>query len=221
MDRHLIDYADARNMMVDGQVRPNRVIDRRLLEAMRTLPRERFVPPHAAPLAYSDEDVPLTRHRVLLAPMVIGRLVQLAVVRPGERALVVGCGSGYGAALLAACGAQVTALEEDGALLAMARTALTGVAGVMLVEGPLADGWQKNAPYDLVFIEGAADEIPPALIGQIRTPGGRLVGVIAASDRIGHAGVGEPSGGGLSFRASFDCAVPVLPALRREAGFVF
>ncbi len=221
MDRHEIDYADARDRMVDSQVRPNKVTDSRVLDAMRRLPRERFVPPQAAVLAYSDEDVPLGNGRVLVEPMVIARLVQLAAVRPGERALVVGCGSGYGAALLAACGAEVTALEEDRALLALARTALAGIGGISLVEGPLRDGWPEGAPYDLLFIEGAAEEVPPALVAQIRTPGGRLVGVMAASDRIGHAGIGEPSGGGLSIQPVFDCATPPLPALRRQPGFVF
>lgn len=221
MDRHFVDYADARNLMVDGQVRPNRVYDKRLLDAMRTLERERFVPPHAAPLAYSDEDVPIAPGRVLMEPMVVARLVQLAQISGGERALVVGAGSGYGSALLAACGAQVTALEQDEALLVLARTALAGIAGVTLVGGRLRDGWPEGAPYDLVFIEGAADDIPPALIAQIRRPGGRLVGVLSASDRIGHAGIGEPSEGGISFQPEFDCATPVLPALRRMPGFVF
>lgn len=221
MDHPVIDYADARTMMVDGQVRPNKVYDARVLDAMRRLPRERFVPPQAAALAYSDEDVPLGNGRVLVEPMVIARLAQLVAARPGERALVVGCGSGYGAALLAACGAQVTALEEDRALLAMARTALAGTGGIILVEGPLRDGWPDGAPYDLLLIEGAADDVPSALVAQIRTPGGRMVGVMTASGRIGHAGIGEPSGGGLSFQPVFDCATPVLPALRRHPGFVF
>ncbi len=221
MDRHVIDYADARNMMVDGQVRPNKVYDPRLLEAMRSLPRERFVPPQAAARAYSDEDVPLGGGRVLMEPMVIARLIQIAAVREGERVLVVGSGSGYGAALLAACGAQVTALEEDTALLAMARPALAGIAGVAQVEGKLRDGWPPGAPYDLLFIEGAADEVPPALLGQLRVPGGRLVGVMSAGGRLAHGGIGEPSGGGLSFQPVFDCATPVLPALRRQPGFVF
>ncbi len=221
MDRHFIDYSDARNMMVDGQVRPNQVYNRRLLDAMRTLPRERFVRPQAIPLAYSDEDVPLGNGRVLIAPMVIARLVELATIRPGERALVVGSGTGYGAALLAACGADVTALEDDAALIAIARTALAGIGGVTQVEGPLCEGWRPGAPYDLLFIEGAADEVPFTLIGQIRTPGGRMVGVMTAGDRLCHAGIGEPSGGGLSFQPVFDCATPALPALRRQPGFVF
>src|SRR5487761_533200 len=99
MDLAAFDFADARARMVDSQVRPNKVTDPRILHAMRTLPRERFLPPALAPLAYSDDDVPLGGGRVMLAPMVIARLVQLLGLQPGERALVVAAGPGYGTAL--------------------------------------------------------------------------------------------------------------------------
>jgi protein-L-isoaspartate(D-aspartate) O-methyltransferase len=97
-------FADARANMVDSQVRPNKVTDPRILHAMRTLPRERFLPPALASLAYADEDVPLGNGRVLMEPMVLARLLQIAAPMPGEVALVVGAGTGYGAAVLAACG---------------------------------------------------------------------------------------------------------------------
>ncbi len=106
--------------MVDSQIRPNKVNDPRILEAMRRLPRERFVPETAAAMAYVDEDVPLGNGRFLMEPMVIARLIQTTRPLPGEAALVVGAGTGYGAALLAACGARVTALEDDPALIAIA-----------------------------------------------------------------------------------------------------
>ncbi len=218
MDRPSHDYADARNMMVDSQVRPNKVYDSRLIAAMRRLPRERFVPPQAAARAYADEDVPLGNGRVLTEPMVIARLIELAALRHGERVLVVGSGTGYAAAVLAACGAVVTALEEDESLIAMARTTLAGIAQV---SGPLAEGWPAAAPYDLVLIDGAADVVPAAIIGQIRTPGGRLIGILAGAGRLGRAVVGEPVAGGLSFQPAFDCATPLLPALRRPPAFVF
>ena len=110
-----MDYADARKRMVDGQLRPNRVTDPRVLDAMRELPREDFLPPRPRARAYADEDVPLPGGRAMVAPMVIARLAQLAAVRPGDRALVVCAGTGYGAAVLARCGARVTALEADAA----------------------------------------------------------------------------------------------------------
>ena len=218
-----MDTEDARNRMVDSQVRPNKVADPRIVDAMRTLPRERFVPPNMAPLAYADDDVPLGGGRFLMEPMVIARLVQTAAVRPGERALVVGAGSGYGAALLAALGAQVTALEQDPVLLALARAALPAVApSVTLVVGPLTAGWPAGAPYDLVLIEGAAEEIPPALIQQLKPASGRIVAVRAVTSGVGHAALGEAVGGAaLAWQALFDCATPLLPALRRAPSFVF
>jgi protein-L-isoaspartate(D-aspartate) O-methyltransferase len=221
MDRHVIDYADARNLMVDGQVRPNKVYDPRILDAMRRLPREHFVPPAARSLAYSDSNVPLGNGRVLLEPMVIARMVQMGAVSSGERVLVVGAGTGYCAALLAACGGHVTALEDDAALSDLARAALAGLEGIKQVSGPLAEGWNATAPYDLVLIEGAVEQIPPAVAAQVRPVKGRLVAIRAGSGRLGQAVLGEPTPAGLSFTAVFDCSAPLLPALRRAAGFVF
>lgn len=221
-----MDTATARNHMVNSQVRPNKVNDTRILEAMRQIPRERFLPPLAALLAYVDEDVPVGGGRFLLEPMVIARLVQAAAARPADRGLVVGAGTGYGSALLAACGAQVTALDDDPNLQAIARTALATLApSVALVTGPLAAGWKAGAPYDFVLIEGAAEEIPPALTEQVKREGGRIVAVRAFPGGVSHAAFGEvvavPGGAKVAWQALFDCATPVLPALRRVPGFVF
>ena len=214
------DFATARMMMVDSQVRPNKVTDRRILDAMRTLPRERFVPVAAQALAYADEDVPLGNGRFMTEPMVIARLIQIAEIVAGERVLVAAAGSGYGAALAAACGGVVTALEDDKSLIALARAALSGVAGVSLVEGGAAAGWAAGAPYDVVLLDGAAAEVPEALAAQVKPHGGRFVG-IQSSGRTARAVIGVLSAGRLALRPVFDCATPLLPALRREAGFVF
>ena len=222
MPRLAVDDADARAMMVDGQLRPNQVGDPALLAALRRLPRERFLPEALAPLAYVDENVPLGGGRVLLRPLTIARLIQLAAPRQGERALVVGAGSGYGAALLAACGPTVTALEQDEALLALALSVLPEVApGVTIVRGPLADGWQAGGPYDLIFMEGGVEQVPAALIAQVKPRGGRLVAVRATGGRTGQAVLAEPTQGGLSAQPAFDCSAPVLPGLQSAAGFVF
>jgi protein-L-isoaspartate(D-aspartate) O-methyltransferase len=218
------DTQAARNMMVDSQVRPNKVTDRRLIEAMRRIPRERFLPPDLAVLAYVDEDVPLGGGRFLTEPMVIARLVQAAAIRPGEHALVVAAGTGYAAALLAACGAQVTALEDDPALSAIARAALADAApAVHLAAGPPGSGWQAGAPYDVVLIDGAVEDLPPAIPAQLKPATGRLVMVRAgtATGGVGQAVLGDPTPAGMSFQVLFDCATPVLPSMRRAPGFVF
>lgn len=222
MDKPAPDFALARAMMVDSQVRPNKVSDRRVIAAMRRLPREAFVPQAMAALAYADEDVPLGHGRYLIEPMVIARMVQVLAPQAGERALVVAAGSGYGAALLAECGVAVTALEEDEALVALARGALAqaGVGSVNLVSGPLARGWNAAAPYDLILIEGAVEAIPPAIADQLRPATGRLIAV-QRSQGVGQAVLGERTGEALSLRPVFDCATPLLPALRAAPSFVF
>ena len=218
------DFAQARDHMVDGQVRPNKVIDPRVIRAMRSLPRERFLPSHLSALAYADEDVPLPRGRALMEPMVIARLVQLARVRAGERVLVVAAGAGYGAALMAACGGQVTALEDDEALLAIARAVLPGAApSVRIQPGPPADGLPAGAPWDVIMIEGAVRAIPAALGAQVRPDGGRLVTVLAERAGAGHGVLAESAapGGPLRAQPMFDCATPLLPAFAARPAFQF
>ncbi len=215
-------FAEPRNRMVDSQVRPNKVNDPRILKAMRTLPRERFLPPALAPLAYADQDVPLGNGRVLLAPMLIARLMQLISPAAGERALVVASGVGYGAAVLAACGVRVIALEQDEALLAAARTTLAALSPrVNLVAGALAGGWPAEAPYDIVFIEGAVPAVPAAIAAQLRQEAGRLVTVIRGGAGPGQAVRGEATQAGLQLRPEFDCATPPIPALQPAPAFTF
>jgi protein-L-isoaspartate(D-aspartate) O-methyltransferase len=215
-------FADARNRMVDSQVRPNRVADPRILAAMRAIPRERFLPPAMAALAYADQDVPLGNGRVLLAPMLTAKLIQLIAPVGGERALVVASGVGYGAAVLAACGVRVIALEQDEALLEVARTALaTASPGVNLVSGALAGGWPAEVPYDIVFIEGAVASVPAAIAAQLRQEAGRLVTVIRGAAGPGQAVRGETTQAGLQLRPEFDCATPPIPALLPAPAFTF
>jgi len=225
MDRVLtqpnLDFADARKRMVDSQIRPSHVSDPRILAAMRDIPRERFVPAGQIALAYADADIPLGGGRVMPAPLAIARLVQLAAPESGERALVVGAGTGYGAALLAACGARVTALEEDVSLLAIARQVLPPLApGVVLAACPLAAGWKEGAPYDIILIEGAVHAVPPTIAAQLRPDGGRLVTVRAGRGLASQAILAEATPAGLKMRDMFDCALPALPELLAEPGFV-
>ena len=215
-------FTEARNRMVDSQIRPNRVTDPRIIAAMRWLPRERFLPPALVSLAYIDEDIPLGNQRVLVEPLVTARLVQLAAANPGENALVVAAGVGYGAALLAACGPRVTALEEDPALLALARSTLAEIAPeVAVVSGPPASGWPAGAPYDVILIEGAAPAVPRAVGQQLRAPGGRLATVLRTNARTGQAVLAEATQAGLRAQPMFDCATPLIPSLAPAPAFVF
>ncbi len=222
MDRASQAFAAARNHMVDSQIRPNKVNDARIIGAMRQLPRERFLPPQLGSLAYADEDVALGDGRVLLEPAVIARLVQLTAIIAGERALVVASGTGYGAALLAACGARVTALEEVASLQAVARGILAELApSVGLVTGPLAAGWPPGAPYDVILIEGAVRDIPPAIAEQLHQETGRLVAVLTGGAGLCQAVLAEATAVGLRPQPMFDCATAPIPSLLPSPGFIF
>jgi protein-L-isoaspartate(D-aspartate) O-methyltransferase len=213
---------DARNRMVDSQIRPNRVSDPRILAAMRDLPRERFLPASLQPLAYADQTVKLGGGRVLLQPMVLARLLQAAELSPNDKVLVVAAGTGYSAAVLAACGCEVTALEDSAPLLAQAKTALAALApSVALVSGPLSSGWAAGAPYDLILIDGAVAAVPANLAGQLNRETGRLLTIVAESAHEGRAIQAEPTPVGISVRTLFDCLCPVLAGFARAPAFEF
>jgi len=206
----------ARAKMVDSQVRPNLVSDARVIAAMRSLPREAFTP--QAGLAYADADVSLGGGRYLLKPMVTARLAQLALAGPGEHILVIGAGAGYLAAVLAASGAQVVALEED------SRLRLTAPApGVEDVTGKLAAGWPAAGPYDVIVIEGAVPAIPATLAAQL-APGGLVVAIISADGEdggLGRAVTARAVAGGYAVTPVFDCTARPLPQLAPAPEFVF
>jgi protein-L-isoaspartate(D-aspartate) O-methyltransferase len=218
-----MDYADARRRMVDGQIRPNKVTDSRLIEALGGVPRELFLPAGLRGRAYADEDVALPGGTTLLAPMTLAKLLQLAAVRPGDRALVVCAGTGYGAAVLAHIGARVTAVEADASLREIARAAIATClpAGAVRLEGgdPVA-GFAGGAPYDLILLEGAVPALPEALAAQL-AEGGRMVAVQGPGGRACRAVLGRRIGGTLSASPAFDCAAAPLAAFAPEPGFVF
>jgi protein-L-isoaspartate(D-aspartate) O-methyltransferase len=205
--------------MVDSQVRPNSVNDRRIIDAMRALPREDFAPQGA--FAYADADIALGEGRYMLAPMTIARLTQLIMADSPAHVLVIAAGSGYGAAVLSLAGAAVVALEEDERLTNGALTA--HAPAVETARGKLVAGWPAGGPYDAILIEGAVQDLPDALIAQL-TPKGRLVTVLAVDPglpALGHAVLAEPSGAKFAARKMFDCTARLLPAFRRAPQFIF
>ncbi|MBR0658018.1 protein-L-isoaspartate O-methyltransferase family protein [Neoroseomonas oryzicola] len=218
-----MDFAEARRFMVDGQLRPNRVEDPRIVAALRDLPRERFVPPALAARAYADADVPLPGGRAMLKPLVLARLVQLAALKRGERALVLAAGTGFGAALMAAIGGTVTAVESDPALLAIARAALpaaTPAGSVTIVQADPAQGHAAGAPWDVILIEGGVGEVPAAIEEQL-AEGGRLVAVGLAGGPPGRALLARRAGGTTTTTAAFDAHAPALPGFAAAPAFAF
>ncbi|PIT02277.1 protein-L-isoaspartate O-methyltransferase [Bradyrhizobium nitroreducens] len=217
-------FSTARLKMVDGQVRTNDVTDRRVLDAMLTVPREAFVPAGRQALAYLDLDLDVsegTAKRFLIKPQLTGKLLQAAEIGEGDNVLVVGCATGYLAALAARLARQVTATECDSALVAKARDAFAslGLANVTCKAAACTEGDPAGAPYDVIILNGAAEVKPEALLEQLKE-GGRLVGVSAES-KPPRAMIMTRTHGELGHRTLFDAAAPVLPGLERAAAFVF
>jgi protein-L-isoaspartate(D-aspartate) O-methyltransferase len=220
----MLDFAAARRMMVDCQVRTSDVTDQRIIAAMQDLPRERFVPERNASLAYLDLDVAVTSAtpaRRLLKPMVLAKLVQAAEIGPQDRVLDVACGTGYATALLARLARNVVALEEDATLARHARENLAalGVANAEVVSGALPGGWEAGAPYDVILVNGAAEVVPERLLRQL-AEGGRLVGVVGRPP-ASKAVLYLASGGQASALPIFDAAAPALPGFAEPPVFVF
>lgn len=217
-------FATARRNMVDSQLRPNRVTDPLLLDAMEFLPREAFVPKAKQGIAYVDEDLEVAPGRYLLEPVVLARMAQALELSDTDTVLNIGCATGYDAALLGRLTASVVAVESDASLATQASETISALAvdNVAVVEGALTDGYAKQAPYDAVFFSGAIAEVPEAVARQL-SPAGRLVAVVAAAEEggVGRATLFLPSTGGLSARPLFDAGTPLLPGFAREPGFAF
>jgi protein-L-isoaspartate(D-aspartate) O-methyltransferase len=208
------DFAAARRAMIDNQLRPEGVTDVAVLEAMGTVVRELFVAEQNRPLAYADRSLALGGGRFLPAPAVLGQLLTGMAPRPGERALGIGVATGNSAAVLAAIGCDVVALESSAELAARARE-----LGVQAVEGPLEAGHKAGAPYDLILIDGAVEHIPEAIIAQL-ADGGRL-GTALAGRGITRLVVGQKVAGAFGYLSISDAGVAPLPGFSRPRGFHF
>jgi protein-L-isoaspartate(D-aspartate) O-methyltransferase len=217
----MTDFAHARRMMVDGQIRPADVTDRDLIAAMLEIPRERFVPDALAAVAYLDREIAVGPKRALLRPALLARMIQAAEIGEGDSVLDAACGTGYSSAILARVAGKVVALDDDATLTRRCAEILEklGIANVTAVSGPLDAGWSAAAPYDAILVDGALEVEPQGLFGQLKE-GGRLVAVFGTGPD-GKAKIYRKDRGEIGARALFDAAAPVLPSFTRAPAFVF
>ena len=220
----MIDFAQARRMMVDSQLRTFDVNDIPLLDAMVDIPREHFVLPGRESLAYIDQDMLVSQgpeRRFMLSPMVLARMIQALAIEPGMRVLDVAPGLGYSCAVLARLGAHVTGLESSEALAAKARERLAaaGVQGATVVAGRLDEGYEPHAPYQAILVNGALEVKPESLLQQLGE-GGRLI-CIQGRGRSATVTLYVRSGHAFGVRSIFDAAAPLLREFAAQPGFVF
>jgi protein-L-isoaspartate(D-aspartate) O-methyltransferase len=217
-----MNYQTARTNMVESQVRTNKVTDPALIEALQTVPRELFVPPPMRGIAYVDEDLDLGAGRCLMEPMVLARLLQSALPTADDRALEVGCGTGYSVALLARLVRHAVGLESAAAHVRRARELLAELhcANAEIVEGPLPAGAPGHGPFDVILITGSVAAVPASLTGQLADRG-RLVAVVRRGIGLGQATLTQRFGDVYSTRILFDAATPLLPEFEPQESFVF
>ncbi len=208
------DFAAAREAMVESQLRPQGVTDPAVLAAMGRIPREEFVPAHTRALAYVDRAIAIGPGRFMSAPAVLGQLLTQMMPEVGQRALVIGAGTGYSAAVLAAMGLEVTAIESSPELVAEAKA-----LKIKVIEGALDVGFARDGPYGQILIDGAVESISDTIVDQL-ADGGRL-GAAIVERGVTRLVVGRKAGGAFGTLSIGDAGVPVLPGFSRPKAFIF
>ena len=208
--------------MVEGQIRPNKVTDLRLVEALHEIPREVFVPQASRGIAYVDDDLAIGKGRYLLEPMVFARMLQEAGVQASDVVLDVGCATGYSTAVLSRLAATVVGVEADAELAAAATAALAEVGSdnAIVVTGPHNAGYASQAPYDLIVIAGKVSSVPASLTSQL-AEAGRLIAIVENESGVGEVRLYQRFGDAVSSRALFEANPHSIPGFEAEAKFVF
>lgn len=217
----MMDYAAARQAMVDRQVRPSDVTSYAIIGALLDVPREAFVPESLKPIAYFGEHLMLGDRRVLLDPWSFSKLLDIVEVRRDDLVLDLGCGLGYSAAVIARLAEAVIAVEEDETMAQSAEETLVGmgVDNAVVHAGPLAAGAPEHGPYDVVLVEGGIEEFPAAIVEQVKI-GGRI-GAIFSAGTYGQGRIGIRTNTGITWRRVFDSTAPILPGFERAKTFEF
>ncbi|MCZ2105399.1 MAG: protein-L-isoaspartate O-methyltransferase [Comamonadaceae bacterium] len=219
----------ARYNMIEQQIRPWNVLDERVLELLERLHREDFVPPEYRDMAFTDMEIPLNDApvealrlgQIMLAPRVEARMLQDLNVQPDDHVLEIGAGSGFMAALLAGCAAQVTTLEIEPRLADFARNNLAraGIANVQVREADGAHGVIEGGPFDVIVLSGSVAQVPSALLEQLKE-GGRL-GAIVGNVPMMRATIVQRSAGGFTTASPWDVVTARLRNFPEPSPFTF
>ncbi|HMS21281.1 protein-L-isoaspartate O-methyltransferase [uncultured Sphingorhabdus sp.] len=205
-----------RRHMIDSQLRTNGITEAWIVKAMGELPREKFLPAGKEAFAYLDRSVPLGNGRMLNPPLATAEMLQAAGITGKDNVLLIGAGTGYMAALLAGRVAKLVAIEAEAELASAARA---NVPGLDIVEAALSEGSKKSAPYSLILIDGAVEQLPETIEGQL-SEGGRIVTGIVEGP-VCRLASGTKYGGHVALRPLADIEIAPLPGFERAKEFVF
>lgn len=217
-----MNFERARFNMVEQQIRPWEVLDMDVLDVLMKVRREEFVPPAFRNISLSEALIPLPCGQEMLTPVVEGKVLQAVQVTPKDQVLEIGTGSGYFAALLAATAEWVRSIEIEPELvkLATANLAAAGVHNVIVEEGDGAQGWAKNAPYNVIVVSGGLPMVPPAFLDQLAV-GGRLFAFVGEAPIMKARLVTKVAEGQFQTVDIFETMVPAIRNAARHESFTF
>lgn len=215
------DFARLRTTMVDTQVRPSDVTKLGVIDAFLTVPREEFVPSEQRAAAYVGGHLPLAPGRVVLDARTLSKMIDALALDGTELVLDIGCGLGYSTAILARLAQGVIAVEDDADRARDAQETLSaqGADSAIVEHGPLTEGRAEHAPFDVITLQGAVQDIPQTICDQL-AEGGRIAAIFAEG-AVGTVKIGYKIDGEITWRRVFDASAPVLPGFEKEAAFVF
>ena len=218
-----MDFKIARKNMVENQIRANKVTSLNVINAFLDVPREKFVPDALQEISYVDEDIQLSRNRFMMKPMILARLFQSLNLKGNENILHVGSNSGYGSAILSRMCSSVISLESDKKLFETSIHTFSnmGFDNVVPLHGSMENGVEKEAPFDIIFIEGSIETEPKNLFGQLNE-NGKLIAIIRpANIKIGKAKLFFKISNEIGLENLFDAQVSKLSIFKSKTKFSF
>ena len=216
-------FYQARKVMLESQIRPNKVIDELVLSAFLEIPRELFVQKSMRDIAYIDEDLPLSNGRYLIEPMVLARMVQSLELKVSDNVMIIGVGTGYSTAIISKIVTSVIGVESRSPLIQKAENNLAQleITNTVLFKERLQEGYSKEAPYNAILIDGGVSDVPSSILNQLADDG-KLVSIYRSENTaVGEASIWMRSGKKFSRKCLFNAQVPTLDEFKEKQEFLF